>query len=59
MTLPVAGALRYSQYGLLKRVVMRRIAGKESGDTDTSRDYEYTNWDDVAMFARQFSALVR
>ncbi|OVE85021.1 flavodoxin domain-containing protein [Natronolimnobius baerhuensis] len=59
VTLPVAGALRYSQYGLLKRVVMRRIAGKESGDTDTSRDYEYTNWDDVAMFARQFSALVR
>ncbi|MFP8952765.1 flavodoxin domain-containing protein [Natrialbaceae archaeon A-arb3/5] len=53
-TLAVAGALRYSQYGLLKRFVMRRIAGKAGGDTETSRDHEYTDWDEVETFAREF-----
>ncbi|SFB78950.1 menaquinone-dependent protoporphyrinogen oxidase [Halobiforma haloterrestris] len=57
-TLSVAGALRYSEYGLLKRFMMRRIASEESGDTDTSRDYEYTDWEDVESFAREFSTLV-
>jgi menaquinone-dependent protoporphyrinogen oxidase len=58
-TLTVAGALKYSEYGLLKRFVMRRIAGRASGDTDTSRDYEYTDWDDVDAFAREFTTLLR
>ncbi|MFD1512649.1 flavodoxin domain-containing protein [Halomarina rubra] len=51
-----AGALAYSQYGLLKRVLMRRIARKEGGDTDTSRDYEYTDWDAVTAFAEAIAA---
>ncbi|SDK78585.1 flavodoxin domain-containing protein [Natronorubrum texcoconense] len=55
-TLTVAGALKYSEYGLVKRFVMRRIAGKASGDTDTSRDYEYTDWDEVEAFALEFSS---
>lgn len=58
-TLSVAGALRYSEYGLLKRVVMRRIAGKAGSDTDTSRDYEYTDWEAVEEFALEFSSLVQ
>lgn len=57
-TLSVAGALRYSEYGLLKRVAMRRIAGKAGGDTDTSRDYEYTDWEAVAEFALEFATLL-
>ncbi|WP_207587283.1 flavodoxin domain-containing protein [Halomontanus rarus] len=57
-TLTVAGALRYSQYGLLKRFAMKRIAGRASGDTDTSRDYEYTDWDAVEAFAAGFASLV-
>ena len=40
----VAGALPYSKYNFLIRFVMRRIAAHEGGDTDTSRDYEYTDW---------------
>jgi len=40
----VAGALRYSQYNFLVRFVMKRISRKAGGDTDTSRDYEYTDW---------------
>ena len=48
----VAGALPYTRYNVLKRWMMRRIVRKAGGDTDTSRDYEYTDWADVARFAR-------
>lgn len=50
----VAGALKYSRYGFLMRYVMRRIAAHEGGDTDTSRDYEYTDWTALAEFTRAF-----
>lgn len=58
-TLSVAGALEYSEYGPFKRFIMRRIAGRASGDTDTARDYEYTDWNDVEAFAREFTTLLR
>ena len=41
---PVAGALLYTKYNFLIRFVMRRIAKKAGAETDTSRDYEYTDW---------------
>ena len=50
----VAGALQYSRYNFLVRFVMRRIAKAEGGDTDTSRDYEYTDWSAVERFAVEF-----
>jgi len=46
-----AGALAYSQYGWIKRILMRRIAAKEGGDTDPTHDYEYTDWKSVIDFA--------
>jgi menaquinone-dependent protoporphyrinogen oxidase len=46
----VAGSLLYSRYNFLKRYVMQRIARVEGGDTDTSRDYEYTDWAALARF---------
>ena len=52
----VAGALLYRQYGLLKRWMMKRIVSKAGGDTDTSRDYEYTDWEDLRSFAKAFVA---
>ncbi|WP_416840953.1 flavodoxin domain-containing protein [Haloferax sp. DFSO52] len=52
------GALRYSEYGFLTRYMMKRIAKDATGDTDTSRDYEYTDWDEVEAFATDFAALV-
>ena len=52
-----AGALRYTQYGWLKRHVMGRIARSEGTDYDTSRDYEYTDWEAVDAFARDAAAL--
>ncbi|HEY3500587.1 MAG TPA: flavodoxin domain-containing protein [Polyangiaceae bacterium] len=50
----LAGALLYSKYNFLVRFVMRRISAKEGGDTDTTRDYEYTDWQAVDRFALDF-----
>ena len=50
----VAGALPYSKYNVLVRFVMRRIARAEGGDTDTSRDYEYTDWSALERFVGDF-----
>jgi menaquinone-dependent protoporphyrinogen oxidase len=55
----VAGALTYSKYNFVIRFVMRLIAGKEGGDTDTSRDYEYTDWEALDAFTRDFVPRVR
>jgi menaquinone-dependent protoporphyrinogen oxidase len=52
----VAGRLAYTQYGFLTRFFMKRIARQRGAPTDTSRDYEFTNWDDVTHFA---DAIVR
>lgn len=41
---PVAGALLYTHYNFLVRLIMRRIARKAGAATDTSRDYVYTDW---------------
>ena len=54
-----AGALAYTRYGWLKRTLMKRIAAQEGGDTDTSVDYEYTDWDAVDHFAADVVALAR
>ena len=52
-----SGALLYTQYGFLKRMVMKKIAQDKGGlDTDTSRDYVYTEWDGVRRFAEDFAA---
>lgn len=47
----VAGALRYTQYSWLKRFLMKRISAAHGGETDTSRDVEYTDWNAVTDFA--------
>ena len=50
------GALLYTQYGFLKRHMMKKIASDKPGDlgTDVSRDYVYTEWDGVKRFAEDF-----
>lgn len=51
------GALLYTQYGFIKRRMMKKIAQDKPGDlgTDTSRDYVYTEWDGVRRFAEHFA----
>ena len=54
-----AGALVYTQYGWFKRRVMRAISRREGGDTDVTRDHEYTDWQAVEQFARDVHKLVQ
>lgn len=54
----LAGRLAYTQYGWLKRRLMRWISRREGGDTDMSRDYEYTNWDAVQRFADDIAGVI-
>jgi menaquinone-dependent protoporphyrinogen oxidase len=58
-TATFAGALRFSQYGAFKRMLMVVFVGLGGGDTDTSRDYEYTDWDAVERFAESFAQRLR
>ena len=52
---PVAGALLYTKYNFLIRFIMKRIAKTTGAETDTSRDYEYTNWAALARFAEELA----
>lgn len=52
---PVAGALLYTKYNFLIRFVMRRIARKAGAATDTSRDYEYTDWVALDHFVEELA----
>jgi menaquinone-dependent protoporphyrinogen oxidase len=51
----VAGAVLYTRYPWLKKWMMRRIVAKAGGGTDTTRDYEYTDWNDLRVFAGAFA----
>jgi menaquinone-dependent protoporphyrinogen oxidase len=56
----IAGALVYTQYNIFMRHLMKLIV-KSQGLTelDTSRDFDFTDWDAVARFARDFASRVR
>jgi len=54
----VAGALRYSEYNFFKKFIMRMIAQKSGGGTDTSQDYEYTDWDQVSRILKKLEKSV-
>jgi menaquinone-dependent protoporphyrinogen oxidase len=58
VTRMVAGALPYTRYNWITRWMMKRIVRKAGGDTDTSRDYEYTDWDDLRAFIEQFAGAI-
>jgi len=49
-----AGAVKYTQYGSIKRFIMKMISKREGGNTDTSRDHEYTDWESVDRFVENF-----
>ena len=48
------GALVYTKYNFILRYIMKRINQKYGGDIDTSKDFIYTNWDEVKSFADEF-----
>jgi menaquinone-dependent protoporphyrinogen oxidase len=48
------GALNYRDYNPLLRQIMRGISEKEGGPTDTTKNFEFTRWDEVERFAQDF-----
>jgi menaquinone-dependent protoporphyrinogen oxidase len=52
---PVAGALLYTHYNPLVRWMMKKIAKSEAMPTDTSKDYEFTNWGALDEVARKLA----
>jgi len=53
--LAVAGALTYSKYNLLVRFLMKQIARKAGAPTDTTRDYEFTDWPALDRFVGEIA----
>lgn len=54
MTLSAAGAVLYTKYGPLTRLMMKFAARTAGRETDTSRDVVYTNWNAVDDFMHRF-----
>ncbi|MEJ4047427.1 menaquinone-dependent protoporphyrinogen IX dehydrogenase [Erwinia sp. SLM-02] len=52
-----AGALRYPRYGVFDRIMIQLIMRMTGGETDSSKEVEYTDWQQVARFAHEFAAL--
>lgn len=47
----IAGALPYRKYNWLLRMIMKRISRSAHHPTDTSRNHEATDWNQVTEFA--------
>jgi menaquinone-dependent protoporphyrinogen oxidase len=58
-TATFGGALRYSEYPAWKRFLVGLFVRVAGGDTDPSRDYEYTDWRAVERFAEGFEQSLR
>ena len=52
-TATLAGAVLYRDYNWFIRFLMKCLVASHGGQTDTSRNYEYTKWDLVEKFARE------
>ncbi|WP_261644060.1 menaquinone-dependent protoporphyrinogen IX dehydrogenase [Erwinia mallotivora] len=52
-----AGALRYPRYGFFDRVMIQMIMRLTGGETDTTKEVDYTDWDQVGRFAHEFAAI--
>lgn len=46
----IAGAVLYTQYGVITRALMKRIFARYGGPTDTSCDHELTDWTALDRF---------
>jgi menaquinone-dependent protoporphyrinogen oxidase len=52
------GALRFSEFGFLKRFMVKQVVKREMPDLDTSEDAEFTDWQAVDDFANDVAAFV-
>lgn len=52
-----AGALRYPRYRWFDRFMIRLIMKITGGETDTSKEIEYTDWQQVERFTQEFRCI--
>jgi menaquinone-dependent protoporphyrinogen oxidase len=57
LTRSFTGAVAYTKYSWPIRWVLKRISRSKGLPTDTSRDWDYTEWRQVDAFARSLAAL--
>lgn len=51
----LAGCLQYPAYSFLTRFLMKRLAKRQGLPLDTSVEHEYTDWEQLERFAREFA----
>lgn len=51
----IAGALFYPRYSWFDRTMIQFIMRLTKGETDTTKEYEYTDWAQVSRFAARLS----
>lgn len=52
-----AGALYYPRYRFFDKIMIRLIMTLTGGETDTTKEVEYTNWKKVTQFAKKFKEM--
>jgi menaquinone-dependent protoporphyrinogen oxidase len=57
-TTTFAGALQYLEYNFATRLVIRLMMKRAGHPTDTSHDYDYTDWDAVDRFGHVCAAML-
>ena len=57
ITRSFAGALQYREYDLFTRLLVKLMMKRGGHSTDTSRDHDFTDWDDVERFGRECAEL--
>ncbi len=57
-TASFAGALQYLEYDFFTRLLIKLMMHRDGHPTDSSQDYDYTDWDAVDRFGRQVAGLL-
>lgn len=52
-----AGELAYTRYDPVTRWIMKLISRRNGGPTDTSRDYDFTDWQAVDRFGHELASM--
>jgi menaquinone-dependent protoporphyrinogen oxidase len=55
VTSSFTGAVAYTRYSPLLRWWLKQISRRKGLPTDTSRDWDFTEWGEVELFARRFA----
>jgi menaquinone-dependent protoporphyrinogen oxidase len=58
LTRTFAGALQYREYDRFTRLLIKLMMKRGGHPTDTSRDHDFTDWEDVERFGAECAALL-